>query len=220
MKRIPMIGLLMAGLFFSATGNAEGIGVGARVGTLGLGVEITKSFTPTLNGRVGFNNFTFDVSGTESDVDYDIDLNLQSASLLADWHPFSGSLRTTAGVFLNKNELDMQAESAVNYDIGGTTYTPAEIGSFGGTVDFNEFSPYVGIGWGNAVEKGQRLTFSFDIGVLLQGSPNVEFTASGGTLSSDPALLADLEQEESDLETDLEDYELYPVVSMGLAFQF
>ncbi len=220
MKRIPMIGLVLAGLVYSSTSSAQGIGIGAKVGTLGIGVDITKSFTSTLNGRIGINSFTFDASGTESDIDYDADLNLESAGVFVDWHPFSGGFRTTVGALLNNNELDMTAKSAVNYDIGGTTYSPAEIGTFGGNVSFNDIAPYVGIGWGNAVDAGQRLTFSFDVGVLMQGSPKVDFTASGGTLSSDPTLLANLKTEEQQLEDSLNDYDVYPVISLGLAYQF
>ena len=220
MKRIPMIGLIISGVFFASMSHAEGIGVGAKVGTLGFGLEITKGFTPSINGRIGFNSFGFDASGTESDIDYDADLNMESVAALVDWHPFSGGFRATAGLLLNNNKLEMTAKSAVSYDIGGTTYTPAEIGTFGGTVDFNDVAPYVGIGWGNAVEKGQRLTFAVDVGVLMQGSPNVDFTASGGTLSTDPTLLADLATEEAQLEDDLNDYDLFPVISLGLAFQF
>ena len=220
MKRIPIIGLVLSIVLFSSISNAEGIAVGAKVGLLGFGIDVTKSFTPMINGRVVFNKFYFDASGTESDIDYDADLNMQSAGVMVDWHPFSGGFRTSIGVLLNNNELDMTAKSAVSYDIAGTTYTPAEIGTFGGIVDFDKMAPYAGIGWGNAVEKGQHLTFSFDVGVLMQGSPNVEFTASGGTLSSDPTLLANLEAEEDELESSLDDFDVYPVISLGLAFQF
>lgn len=220
MKRIPIIGLIVSGLLFSSISSAEGLGVGAKAGTLGFGVEVTKGFTPTINGRIGVNVFSFDASGTESDIDYDADLNMESVAALVDWHPFSGGFRATVGLLLNNNELDMTAKSAVSYDIAGTTYTPAEIGTFGGTVDFNNTAPYVGIGWGNAVEKGQRLTFSFELGVVMQGSPKVDFTASGGTLSSDPTLLANLATEEAELEDDLNDFDVYPVVSLGLGFQF
>jgi len=220
MKTIPMLGLVMSGLLFSSISFADGIGIGAKVGTLGFGIEVTKNFTPKINGRIGLNTFTFDASGTESDIDYDGDLNMESFAALVDWHPFSGGFRATAGLLLNNNELKLTAKSAVNYDIGGTTYTPAEIGTFGGSVNFNDVAPYAGIGWGNAVDKGQRLTFAIDVGVLMQGSANVDFTASGGTLSSDPTLLANLATEEAQLEDSLSDYDLFPVISLGLAFQF
>jgi hypothetical protein len=220
MKRIPMIGLIISGVLFSSMGHAEGIGVGAKVGTLGFGIEVTKGFTPTINGRIGFNTFSFDASGTESDIDYDADLNMESVAALVDWHPFSGGFRATAGLLLNNNELEMTAKSAVSYDVAGTTYTPAQIGTFGGTVGFDDVAPYAGIGWGNAVDKGQRLTFAVDVGVLMQGSPQVDFTSTGGLLSSDPTLLADIQAEEDELESSLDDYDLYPVISLGLAFQF
>jgi len=220
MKRIPIIGLALSGLLFSTLTSAAGIGVGAKVSTLGLGIEITKGFTSTINGRIGYNSYKFDTSGTESDIDYDADLKMDSVSALVDWHPFSGGFRTTAGVLFNNNKLDMTAKSAVSYDIGGTTYTSAEIGTFGGTVSFNDVAPYVGIGWGNAVEQGQRLTFALDVGVLMQGSPKVDFTSTGGTLSSDPTFQSDLATEEAQLKNSLKDYDVYPVISLGLAFQF
>ena len=220
MKRVPMIGLALSGLLFSTLSAAAGIGVGVKAGTLGFGLEITKGFTSTINGRLGINSFKFDASGTESDIDYDADLKLQSVAALVDWHPFSGGFRTTAGVLFNNNKLDMTAKSAVSYDIGGTTYTSAEIGTFGGTVSFNDIAPYVGIGWGNAVEQGQHLTFALDVGVVMQGSPQVDFTSTGGTLSSDPTFQSNVAVEEQQLEDSLNDYDMYPVISLGLAFQF
>lgn len=220
MKRIPMIVLALSGLLFSTLSIAAGIGVGAKAGTLGLGVEITKGFTPTVNGRLGLNNYKLDASGTESDIDYDADLKLDSVAALVDWHPFSGGFRASAGVLFNNNKLDMTAKSATSYDIGGTTYTPAQIGTFGGSVNFDDMAPYVGIGWGNAVEQGQRLTFAIDVGVLMQGKPKVDFTSTGGTLSSDPTFQSNLAAEEQQLQDSLNDYDMYPVISLGLAFQF
>jgi len=220
MKRIAVIGLALSGLLSTTLCSAAGIGVGAKAGTLGLGIEITKGITSAINGRIGFNSYSFDTSGSESDVDYDSDYNLETISALVDWHPFNGSFRTTLGVLVNNNELDMTAKATGNVDIGGTLYTPAQIGNVDGVATFGDIAPYIGVGWGNAVEQGQRLTFSFEVGVLMQGSPRVELTSSGGTLSSDPTFLANLATEQAQLEDDLSDYDLYPVVSLGLAYQF
>jgi hypothetical protein len=220
MNKIPVIGLAISALLYSSLSVAEGIGVGVKAGTLGLGIEVTKGFTSTLNGRIGFNAYTFDASGTESDIDYDSDWELKSVALLLDWHPFSGGFRTTVGVFLNDNKIDSTAKTESSYDIGGTTYTAAQVGTLAGNVSFNDTAPYVGIGWGNAVGKGQRLTFALDVGVLVQGAPNAELTSTGGTLSSDPNFQANLATEEAELQDSLDDFDLYPVISVGLAFQF
>jgi hypothetical protein len=220
MKRIPQVVAILSSLLISSLSHAAGIGVGAKAGTLGLGIEITKGITAALNGRIGFNSYTFDASGTESDIDYNSDFKLQTVAALVDWHPFHGGLRATAGVMANNNKLDMTGKTTGNVDIGGVVYTPAQVGNLNGNVSFDNIAPYLGIGWGNAVEQGQRLTFSFEVGVLMQGSPKVDLTSSGGTLSTDPTFQANLATEQAQLEDDLSDYDLYPVVSLGMAYQF
>ena len=216
MKRIPLIVLVFAATLFSSVGSAQGIGVTAKVGTLGLGIDITKAITPRFNARLGLNGFTYGQSGTQGGIDYDIDLEMQSLALLADWHPFKGGLRVTAGVLYNNNELSMEAKPSASYNIGGSNYTQLQVGKLTGVVDFDKTAPYAGIGWGNAVEEGQRLTFSFDLGVLFQGSPNVEMKATG----TSSGLQADLATEAQQVEDDLDEFEMFPVISAGFAFQF
>lgn len=195
---------------------AEGLGFGVKGGTLGAGVELTAGLTSTLNGRLGYNTLTLDRSGTESDIDYDIDLELSTISALLDWHPGGGGFRATVGVVKNGNKLDMTGEPNGTYDIGDDTYTAGDIGTLSGLVDFKDLAPYVGIGWGNAVEKNQNLTFSFDLGVIYQGSPQVDLS----TTTSVAGLAEDLAAEEEQLQDDLDGYQLYPVISLGLAFTF
>jgi hypothetical protein len=67
------------------------------------------------------------------------------------------------------------------------------------------------------------LTFSFDLGVLYQGEPNVGLTAVCG-----PAVLPaqctqlqnDVAAEQASLQEDLSDYKFYPVVSFGIGYRF
>ena len=58
-----------------------------------------------------------------------------------------------------------------------------------------------------------------DIGILFQGSPNVSYTASG-VLADNPTFQANLERDRQDIEEDMDEYEYYPVLSMGVAYQF
>lgn len=139
-------------------------------------------------------------------------------ALLAHIHPFSGSFRITGGAMINNNELSLAANSAATYDIGGTTYTAAQVGKLGATVDFNKFAPYVGIGWGYSPSTG--VGFSLDAGVLLQGAPNVDLYSKGGTLSGDPGLQAELAAEEKNAEDDLKKFDTLPVISAGLNIRF
>jgi len=208
---------MTAALLSAGAAQADaGLGLGVKAGTLGLGAEITKSFTETLNGRVGFNSYKFTTSGKEGDVDYDIDMKWQSTALLLDWHPGGGSFRLTAGYMLNGNKLEMTAKPTSQYTIGDNTYNLGDVGTLTGTVDMDN-GPYVGLGWGNASKKG--FGFSFELGAIYQGSPKVKLNATG-TLATDPTFQADMAKEEKKAQDSLDSFKWYPQIALGLSYGF
>lgn len=216
---------IIAGLFFliifvqpAAAGNS-GVALGLKGGTLGAGVEATVRLTDKLNFRVGGNQYSKDETGTEDGIEYDIELDLSSAAALFDWHPFGGVFRITAGALLNGNELNFEARSALTYDIGDETYTAPEVGQLDGKIDFDDVAPYASIGWGNAVGENKNITFSFELGAVYQGSPNVDLTATG-TLASNSTFQAELQKEEDNLQDELDEYEIYPVAAIGISYHF
>ncbi|MDP6780108.1 MAG: hypothetical protein QGI83_25360 [Candidatus Latescibacteria bacterium] len=214
MKRMLLVGTVLLALTAQAY---AGVGVTVKAGTLGIGAEVTKSIVPTVNVRVGGSYFTYGFDGTEGDVSYDLDLKLKSFNLLVDFHPILGrGLRLSAGMVLNSNGVDMVSRPTASYDIGGTTYTATDVGTIHGAVDFKSFAPYVGIGWGNAA--GGRWGIAFDLGLALQGSPQVDLSATG-PIASDAQFLAELRQEESQVQDDISGFKYYPVVSLGLSFK-
>ena len=198
-----------------------GLAISARAGTLGLGLEATTAITKKVNAKVVVNGFSFSDEGDVDDIDYDFDIDLFTAGALLDWHPFNGSsFRISGGLLYNGNELDADATTRDEFDIGDNTYTSAEIGTLNGSIDFNNFAPYFGIGWGNSVGKDTRWEVLFDIGFLYMGSANADLESSGGTLSNNATLQADLQEEEDALEDDIEDFAFYPVFSFGVSYKF
>jgi hypothetical protein len=169
----------------------------------------------------GVNKYSVSSTDTTDGIDYDIDLDLNTVAVLANFHPFAGSFRITGGVMINSNELGMTSNpSGLDYDIGGTLYPVAGVGILKAGVDFKRIAPYVGIGFGHSASSG--LGFTLDIGVLMQGNPNVDFSTVGGDplVNQTPEFLADLEQEEASAEDDIKGFTMYPVVSVGLNFRF
>ncbi|MFH1578011.1 MAG: hypothetical protein ABIC18_02950 [Candidatus Omnitrophota bacterium] len=193
--------------------------IGVKAGTLGLGIEAIARIKPRINARIGINACEFDYTGTESDIKYDFDLELFSLSALLDWHPFDTAFRISAGGLYNQNSLKMTAKTTVSYQIGNTTYTAAEVGTLTGEMDIDDIAPYVGIGWGNAVGKNKQWSFSFDLGVIYQDSPKVKLNTTG-SLSNNAVFQAELDREKQTLEDKLEDYQFYPVISMGVCYSF
>ena len=223
MKRLVI--MVMSGVFFVLAfaglgyAGSGGFAVSGKVSTLGVGVEVTTRITPRLNARLGLNAFDYDHSVTEGGIKYDLDLQLRSFSGLLDWHPFAGSFRLSGGLLVNRNEFSAQAGFTTPQLIGGRTYTPAEIGTLRSNIGFPGLAPYVGIGWGNAVEEGRRWGFVIDLGVVFQGSPDVSLTADGG-LVADPIFQADLAREREELAEGLDAFRYYPVIALGISYKF
>lgn len=211
-----------------AESKTSGFALSAKASTLGLGIEGTGAISPNFNGRLGFNYFDFSIDTEKSDIDYDADIQLLSATALIDWFPSSRSeFRITGGIAYNDNKVDATARSAATLDIGGVEFPAAAVGQLEGEATFpNTISPYIGIGYGNSVKRDRRFTFSVDLGILFTGSPEVDLNATGpaSSLLDVPlvgsALNDAIEREEEDIEDDLDGLSIYPVLTLGISYQF
>ncbi|MCR4337996.1 MAG: hypothetical protein NUV91_09360 [Candidatus Omnitrophica bacterium] len=221
MKKLMTAVFFMTIIFgFTLTARAEDrFAVGAEANSLGLGGKVIVKLTDQFNTRIGGNGFQYDYDATKSDVKYDLDLNLLNFSALLDWFPLDNGFRLSTGVIINQNEIDATARRESSYTVGNSTYTSAEVGTLTGHIDFNEAAPYVGLGWGTPFGKTSNWSVMFDLGVMFQGSPDVDLGATG-TLAGNAAFEADLQREEDDFEDDLAIFQFYPVVSIGIAYRF
>jgi hypothetical protein len=93
------------------------------------------------------------------------------------------------------------------------------VGALSGKVDFDDIAPYVGIGWDTTFGKDNCFGLVFELGVLYQGSPDVNLVSSG-PIASDPTFQAELAKETAALQDDLDEYKFYPVVAVGLSYRF
>lgn len=208
-----------------ASAGARDIGVAIHSGSAGLGLHLSTQLMEKLNVRGGFNYFSYSMSLEASKVKYDATLKLQTIDLLLDYHPFDGAFRLTAGGIYNSNGFDVTAQSTdgTNYQFDGKTFNASQAGSVKGKIKFNSIAPYLGIGWGNAVDKGKKWGFVADVGLILQGSPDASLTNEGCTLQA-PMSCEDLRQslakESANLNKEVEGFQYYPVVRLGLSYKF
>jgi FecR protein len=202
----------------------SGVGITGKIGTLGLGAELNLAFSDSFGARFGYNAFTYKYSSTASSVDYDFKLQLTSASILGDWYPFEGGFRTSAGLVYNDNQANLTGTpSGGTYDINGTTYNSTDVGSLKGKLSFNNVSPYLGIGWGNPVARDKGWGVVTDIGVLFQGSPKTELVATCGATAPPltcTQLQSDTAAENARLQSDLKQFKFWPVMSIGISYQW
>ncbi len=215
-------------LFSSGTVQAADVAIGGKAGTLGAGVELTVGLGRQWNTRLGVNGFDYSDRREESDIEYDAEAQLRSATALLDFHPGGRGFRLTAGAVWNGTKVEgssLRPDSGF-YDIGGVPVPADILGTLDAEADFDPFAPYAGIGWGNAVGANQKIGFSFEIGTMFQGEADVELTpvlpadSPINTPLAREALQILLDREEREIEEDAADYDIYPVVSIGLTYRF
>jgi hypothetical protein len=203
---------------------AQGTGLSLKAGTLGAGLELSRSFSDSVSGRLGLNAFSYKRNTTQNSVNYDFKLNLETVSALADWYPWQSEFRTTAGLISNGNKATLTANPATDNVINGVTYTPGQIGSLVGTMRFNSLAPYIGIGWGNPARKDNTWGLVTDIGVLVQGTPKTTLVGQcGASITGTPVcaqLQSDVAAENVKLQSSLHNYKLWPVISIGASYHF
>jgi hypothetical protein len=195
--------------------------LGIRAGTLGGGVELSHAFSPRTGVRLNVDGYNRTQSSTQDNIQYDMKLKLQTASLLGDWFPAANNFRISAGALFNGNKFTMKGQpTGGSYTINGVTYTTAQVGSFDAQVDFRKAAPYFGIGYGRPVNSG--LSLIFDLGVMFQGTPRskIDVTCTDPNPANCAALRSDAAAEQSRLDDSLHKFKYYPVVSLGLAYTF
>lgn len=220
-KKALLSAMLVLGSSSAAFAGTGDIALGIKGGTAGIGGDVTIGLIPAVNIRSGYNAFNYSGNASKSDISYDYKLKLKSIPVLLDWHPFAKSgFRLSSGIFFNSNEITATGKSQSSYKIGDTTYTPGELGTLTGKIDFNKTAPYAGFGWGNAVGNHGPITLSFDLGVIFQGTPNVSLAASNQAIYGVPGFQSNLDKEVASIKNTTDDIKYYPVISVGLAYQF
>lgn len=199
------------------TGSAGGVGLTVKAGTLGAGLEATVGANDYLGFRFGVNAMSFGPRVLTDEGTINTDMEWLSYGALVDIHPFGGGFRISGGGLINKNKFKMTADLDEPVDLNGVEY---QLGDLNGEVTFEELAPYAGIGFGNAVGADGRWHFSCDFGILFQGAPKLEATAR----ASDPALQEVVDRalaaELEDIQEDMDAFQWYPVISVGVSYRF
>jgi len=200
----------------AAPDDSSVFALGLKIGTLGAGAEATFGFSDYISLRGGVNYIDYSYDDEIDDIDYDLSLDYFSLAGMVDLHPFGGAFRISVGIVKNENDLALDATPSDDVTIGNTTYSDAV--TLTGDVDVEDVAPYVGIGFGNAARSRGNWSVTLDIGVIIQ-SYDVTLTADGPATSL-PGFDDDLKREEQDIEDELNDVEIYPVLAIGIARRF
>jgi len=210
------------------SGALSEVGIAGTAGTLGLGAELTIGGSSQIEGRLGIHGYEYSERREASDIEYDGEASLRTATAFLDWHPGGRGFRLTGGLVYNDTEVtgsSLPPASGV-YDIGGVPVPVALVGTLDGKVEFDPIVPYAGLGWGRAPGSGSGFGVTLDLGVIFQGEGEVTLTPiiPAGSPLNDPvarqALQILLDREAQELQEDIVDYDMYPVVSLGISYRF
>lgn len=208
----------------SVPAQARDFGLTGSVGTTGLSLHLSTAVTSSVNARVGFNFLHYSHDIDTNNVNYDTKLKLQGLEALADYFPMGNPFRISAGIVYNGNKFEARGVPRSNgtYTLNGRTYTAASVGALEGTIDFRNFAPYLGIGWGNAASAQKGWGFSADLGVMFQGSPRTSLTNTGCTAPAAicAQIASDVAAENRNLNDEVKDFRYFPVVRVGAIYRF
>lgn len=213
------VGVLILAVLVPAAAEAQ-MGLAARASTMGLGAELSYRVNRMVGFRIGGNYLKFSRDATIENIDYHVTPHFENGSATLDLYPFGGAFHLSGGLLLNRNEGTMVARLNQNIEIGGTTYTPDQIGSLTGTVDFRKTAPYFGIGLA-----GQgKISLLLDLGVGITGTPRVDLIGQTPLTGSAKATFdANVAQELAEVRADINGksyLKFHPVVSFGLKIGF
>ena len=202
-----------------ATLSAQGgLSAGVKLGTTGFGIEGALGLSENINVRGGYSAYDFKLDYTTDDRDPDVEFNLDSnndaVNILVDYLPFKRGFRLTGGFIYQGPQFEGTGFPIESYTDpqSGFTIPPDQMGSVTINLEYEKkFSPYLGIGFGNSVGN-QRITFSFDAGVIFTGEPTFRSQSVG-------KMAEIIEYDEQELRDGVEEFTVLPLISFGLSFK-
>ncbi len=223
---------LLALAFFLApsAAMAEGRnGITVGVGTLGAEISYTRNLNSWFDLVLSYSTLNYDDSFSDNDRNtFDAEATISAPRIGLQFYPLS-FLNMEIGYVSGAPELDMTAKPNADgeFIIGDDTYTSDDIGYLTGAVDFeNDAAPYLLLGLGRNV--GGGLGFNLSIGAIQYGAPktNLRTEDCNYSLSNLQLSLAclnlrtNVELEERRVNEDLEDFEFWPFIRLGLTYSF
>lgn len=217
------ISILVLGTALVGPAGAADFGMYGTAGTLGLGGGVAATFGPHFGARLGYTTYTHDVEDIEeTDLTLDGTVELGGAQALLDWYPFGGGFRFTLGAVQSPDISARARPVADSYTFDGVTYSADDIGEATGNAEFDSVAAYAGLGYGRALSSDGRFAFAADLGVAFTGAPDVKLSVT--CQLSDPTLCAELANdvaaEQAELQQEADEFEYWPVLSIGVSYRF
>lgn len=184
--------------------TSNGIGAG-----LHLALSRRVQLRMTLTGLEAFR--AQDWRQDDLDVHAEGRLVLGGMNLLLDWYPFGQTFHLSTGVLLGGPHLRAFVEPTSDFVYSDTkTFTPDKLGYLTVNANASPASPYLGLGWGNALDDHWSLLV--DLGMYYLGPPQIEMAGEG--------LIAPTSRQAGSIEAGLQSFRYLPFVGIGISRSF
>ncbi|MDQ8184844.1 hypothetical protein [Pelagicoccus sp. SDUM812002] len=195
--------------------------LGVEGGTTGLGGSVWFTASKQFTFNAGYGSLSEDKDYSTDGVDYSGNVDLSNGYATIQWHPGGGGFHLLAGVVFTENSVNVvgRPESGTTYDLDGVEYPASLVGTIVGDVEWdNSTAPYIGFGFSKKPE-GKGWGAYINAGVMDAGSAVARLEATG-LIADQPQFESDLRAEEQDLNDELDEFDLYPVVRLGVMYRF
>jgi hypothetical protein len=222
-------------------GQLPRLGVGAKLSSLGIGVEGATAITHRSNLRGGFNFLDYTRGLNKDAIDYNGRLQFRSAEAHYDFYLFRG-FHVSPGLlafFGNPISSTASVQGGANFSLGGVSYFSDPTNPVNGTASLSfqrKVAPSVLLGFGNLLPRsGRHFGMNFEFGAAFQGAPNVALNFTGNACAStfngsnfvttcrpiqtDPTIQSNVLAEEQKINNTLKPFRFYPLISMGFSWR-
>lgn len=185
-----------------------------NLSTLGAGVELGYRANEHWQVRAGVNGASGNFVYKRQDYDLHSRLSLLNAGVTADYFPFAGDFYLSGGLRLSANRIEGKVRNLHGkLKNGANVFVPNPLTDF--TVAQNIIQPYLGTGYSVKVKEG--ISLNFDIGALYGGTPDLDVDSRANKLGFSRK---DIRREIARAQDRISPFKVYPVVQVGLKFEF
>lgn len=185
-----------------------------NLSTLGAGVEAGYRMNDRWQIRAGVNGFAGHFVYHDDDSDLPSRFGLLNGGVTVDYFPFAGDFYLSGGVRLSANRIEGKVKN-LNGKLknGARVFVPDPLTDY--TITQNTIQPYLGGGYSVNIRKGVSL--NFDLGALYAGTPDLDVDSRAHKLGF---ARRDIRREIERAQERIAPFKVYPVVKVGLKFEF
>lgn len=229
--RAGAFGLVLLLPLLPAPAVAGAVGFSGGIGTLGTEMTLSTKLSPYFDALISYQQMDVDTKLTDDDRNtLDITVETSAPRLGIQYYPFPTlGLAVEAGMVFGAPDIfvDAKPDASSQFTVGPRTYFTSQIGTLTGTVAFeDENAPYLLFNIGRTTSSGFNLNLS--LGAVAYGAPKVTLKNSQCALESNAALNAiacatlqdHIKEEELEVNKDLEEYQYWPLIRLGLSYSF